>query len=476
MEFRFDLNELFKQPIVEVGNTLIPPGFTGDKRALWDVQSKMSQIVNAIGEASAHAQGLSKPITTADRLRNSEYKLYLLMDPTANNGKGAVTGMLKTGTKGLYVFDRNGQHYQVSPQCVLDFYIHESRQRTGLGRRLFEHMLQVKAANRAGKNGDRPAERQVSRVSQQALRAECTGKTDEQLCGLRWVLSQDARNSGPCGCGQKQNYQTRPTQEADQSRELGRPGLTPQSAGQHYPGAPSTQTNQQMGFSTEGNQPVGVDNPPVGNSAGFNQMGDNHYQSPPAQPMRNDASFSLPAHSGQAAQSYQAQPSGQPIEAPSAHLLSSLGQAPPSIPSQTHMDGRPEFQNTNRVIQSYVTESPQLSMPRDPARSQQSEVDLSKGYPPQHFDEATPKADRPNSLNFEPPEEKLSEPEEEDQTVDGLIEEEIQKVTVAPEMERRGSKSPGPEAAGLMTPRDLGTQGLTDEGYFDLKFFHNRLW
>lgn len=52
--------------------------------------------------------------------------------------------MLKTGQKGLYVFDRYGQHYQVSPPCVLDFYIHESRQRNGLGKRLFEHMLGVR--------------------------------------------------------------------------------------------------------------------------------------------------------------------------------------------------------------------------------------------------------------------------------------------------------------------------------------------
>ncbi|KAL1517301.1 hypothetical protein ABEB36_001082 [Hypothenemus hampei] len=142
MEFRFNVNEVFKQPIVEVGNTLIPPSFTGDKRALWDTQSKIAQIVNAIGEASAHAQGLTKPITTADRLRNSEHRLYLLIDQKANGGKGAVTGMLKTGEKGLYVFDRNGQHFQVSPPCVLDFYIHESRQRSGFGKQLFEHMLQ----------------------------------------------------------------------------------------------------------------------------------------------------------------------------------------------------------------------------------------------------------------------------------------------------------------------------------------------
>lgn len=49
-----------------------------------DTQSKVTQIVNAMGEASAHAQGLSKPITTADRLRNSEHRLYLLIDQNAN--------------------------------------------------------------------------------------------------------------------------------------------------------------------------------------------------------------------------------------------------------------------------------------------------------------------------------------------------------------------------------------------------------
>ena len=31
---------------------------------------------------------------------------------------------------------------EVYPMCVLDFYVHESRQRSGCGRRLFETMLQ----------------------------------------------------------------------------------------------------------------------------------------------------------------------------------------------------------------------------------------------------------------------------------------------------------------------------------------------
>lgn len=153
------MNDIFKDSVIEVGSTLVPPGFTGDKRALWDTQSKVTQIVNAMGEASAHAQGLSKPITTADKLRNSEHRLYLLIDQNANQDKGAVTGMLKTGEKSLYVFDRDGQHYQVSPPCVLDFYIHESRQRSGFGKQLFEHMLRKEQIQPVKIAIDRPSDK-----------------------------------------------------------------------------------------------------------------------------------------------------------------------------------------------------------------------------------------------------------------------------------------------------------------------------
>lgn len=54
-----------------------------------------------------------------------------------------MTGILKTGKKNLYVFDDKGEHKQVNPTCVLDFYVHESQQRAGKGKQLFEHMLKV---------------------------------------------------------------------------------------------------------------------------------------------------------------------------------------------------------------------------------------------------------------------------------------------------------------------------------------------
>lgn len=46
--------------------------------------------------------------------------------------------------------DRNGAHNEAEPLCVLDFYIHESLQRHGYGRELFQHMLQVTKRDKKG--------------------------------------------------------------------------------------------------------------------------------------------------------------------------------------------------------------------------------------------------------------------------------------------------------------------------------------
>ncbi|KAK4877150.1 hypothetical protein RN001_009656 [Aquatica leii] len=162
MEFKFDVSSILPSSIVEVNQSLIPPGFTGDRRFLSNVVAKVADIVDIMGDASAAAQGLSKPITTADRLRKADQTVYLLVDRNAKNGKGVVTGMLKTGRKSLYIFDRDGHHYHIAPPCVLDFYIHESRQRQGLGKQLFEHMLQKENVEPSKLAIDRPSEKLLS--------------------------------------------------------------------------------------------------------------------------------------------------------------------------------------------------------------------------------------------------------------------------------------------------------------------------
>ena len=64
------------------------------------------------------------------------------------SGRGCVVGILKVGRKRLFVYDSHGVQQELEPLCVLDFYVHESRQRRGYGRKLFDYMLQVQQSVR----------------------------------------------------------------------------------------------------------------------------------------------------------------------------------------------------------------------------------------------------------------------------------------------------------------------------------------
>lgn len=73
-----------------------------------------------------------------------------------------MIGLLKVGVKSLYVFDELGQTRHVDAPCVLDFYIHDSRQRSGLGKILFEHMLAEEGWYPQRLAVDRPSEKLVA--------------------------------------------------------------------------------------------------------------------------------------------------------------------------------------------------------------------------------------------------------------------------------------------------------------------------
>lgn len=73
-----------------------------------------------------------------------------------------MTGILKVGTKNLYIFDENGETKMVPAHCVLDFYIHESRQRAGLGKELFDEMLKRENVEAVKLAIDRPSDKLVA--------------------------------------------------------------------------------------------------------------------------------------------------------------------------------------------------------------------------------------------------------------------------------------------------------------------------
>lgn len=54
-----------------------------------DATAYVAEIINTVGQASAVAQGLNHPITTADRLRSAEDQVIYLM--TEDNDKKWVT-------------------------------------------------------------------------------------------------------------------------------------------------------------------------------------------------------------------------------------------------------------------------------------------------------------------------------------------------------------------------------------------------
>ncbi|KDR17616.1 alpha-tubulin N-acetyltransferase 1-like [Zootermopsis nevadensis] len=159
MEFPFNINRVLLKKFVKIRQNLLPEGFSGDRRISGDFSPKISDILDEMGRASAIAQGLQKAVTSGERLRNSDHTVYLLIDTEGKSGEGSVVGLLKVGKKKLFVFDAAGVHHEVQPLCVLDFYVHESKQRMGCGRALYEYMLSEEKTSPQYLAIDRPSEK-----------------------------------------------------------------------------------------------------------------------------------------------------------------------------------------------------------------------------------------------------------------------------------------------------------------------------
>lgn len=74
------------------------------------------------------------------------------------DGKHAI-GLLKIGKRNLFIRGDNGGIKEIKPLCVLDFYVHESMQRGGHGKVLFEKMLQTENITPNKLAYDRPSDK-----------------------------------------------------------------------------------------------------------------------------------------------------------------------------------------------------------------------------------------------------------------------------------------------------------------------------
>ncbi|KAK4467656.1 hypothetical protein MN116_008596 [Schistosoma mekongi] len=104
-----------------------------------DIFKSLAVLLDFLGELSAKAQKLPRPVTSFIKFRNSDQAIFLLSDIPVKR----VLGFLKVGRKRLFVHDRKGVCVECIPLCVLDFYIHDLHQRKGYGKKLFDFMLKT---------------------------------------------------------------------------------------------------------------------------------------------------------------------------------------------------------------------------------------------------------------------------------------------------------------------------------------------
>jgi len=138
MEFQYDLRRIAHDEIIKIDNSLLPVGYQNPDDS--ELRTIISNIVDKMGQASGVAQELRSPITSAEKLMRSDHILYLMTEETSQ-GHFVVVGLLKMGWKKLYLYNKKGSQTEAQVYCLLDFYIHETRQRHGYGIKLMEYML-----------------------------------------------------------------------------------------------------------------------------------------------------------------------------------------------------------------------------------------------------------------------------------------------------------------------------------------------
>ncbi|XP_029298541.1 alpha-tubulin N-acetyltransferase 1 isoform X7 [Cottoperca gobio] len=159
MEFPFDINQLFSERVSILDQTIVAGRKAAGRPHL---QAHIDTVIDELGKASAKAQQLPASITSASKLQSQKHQLYLLKNREMNGGRGVVVGFLKVGYKKLFLLDRQGEHVEAEPLCVLDFYIAENLQRYGYGLELFDFMLQHKKLEPLLMAYDRPSPKFLS--------------------------------------------------------------------------------------------------------------------------------------------------------------------------------------------------------------------------------------------------------------------------------------------------------------------------
>ncbi|CAM9191217.1 unnamed protein product [Lampetra planeri] len=194
MEFPFDINHLFTERVSVLDQSLV----AGRKFAARpDLQTHVETVIDDLGRASAKAQQLTAPVTSASKLQSQGHQLYLLKDGESNGGRGVVVGFLKVGYKKLFLLDQQGLHIEAEPLCVLDFYIAENLQRHGYGLELFDFMLKHKNLEPVLMAYDRPSPKFLSFLAKHYCLAQSVPQVNHFVVFDGFFVSRSGTPSSP---------------------------------------------------------------------------------------------------------------------------------------------------------------------------------------------------------------------------------------------------------------------------------------
>ncbi|CAM9277673.1 unnamed protein product [Hapterophycus canaliculatus] len=139
--------------------TIFGPGISRwDSKKAGSLDARNSKAfdtaLNEMGQMSSKAQQQTAPLTTADKLRENADIVYIACDSTG----GTVQGFLRLGRKHLFLYpDGTGPMIERETTCLLDFYVHESVQRQGIGIDLFRSALKEERLTPTEIAYDRPS-------------------------------------------------------------------------------------------------------------------------------------------------------------------------------------------------------------------------------------------------------------------------------------------------------------------------------
>ncbi|CAJ0583461.1 unnamed protein product, partial [Mesorhabditis spiculigera] len=127
---------LWPEPIMHVTQREI--AFFDRKR-----NNPVYEVINKLGICSAKAQCLKNPITSCDRINATDdpQGVYLHWKKTGEK-RSEFQGMLKVGRRSLYLRNRDDVLFNETMLCVLDFYVCEGERNKGIGKELFDKMLE----------------------------------------------------------------------------------------------------------------------------------------------------------------------------------------------------------------------------------------------------------------------------------------------------------------------------------------------